>query len=278
MDSERMARIPEGARQVRFGTAELLLDSLHPDAYLLTVDGVPQSYVDLEDPSRLAFDVLRRIADVVDFLPAGPLDAVHIGGAACTLPRYVASTRPGSRQLVLDVDDLLVEFVEEHLDPGSVPGLELRVEDGRAGVAACPDSSVDLVVLDAFESGSAAGGFSSLEFTREVSRVLRGPETYAVNFSDGPELRFTRRLVATVGAVFDDVLLFADEGVLRGERPGNFALVASAAALPLTELATRAKAAGFPARLIAGDELRELSRGAEPITESTSERAPGLAP
>ena len=263
MGYERMSKADGGLRRVRFGTAEWMRDLDRTNAWLLTVNGVPQSYVDLEDPTHLAFDCYRRMGDVLDSLPAGPLEAIHIGGGAGTVPRYIAATRPGSKQLVFDIDAELVEFVREWLDPRGVPGMEVEVLDGRVGVAMEPDASVDLIILDAFESGHVAGGLASLEFTRDVARVLRAPRTYIINTVDGPDMRFAKRLVATLTEVFGEVLLFADADVLSGSRSGNHVLVASDVRLPISELAERAVSAMFPVRLLVGDELRELCCGGE---------------
>ena len=38
------------------------------------------------------------------------LDVVHLGGGALTLPRYVAATRPGSRQRVVEIDQPLTDL------------------------------------------------------------------------------------------------------------------------------------------------------------------------
>ena len=87
-DPVSRTRKPEpvpGRYPVRFGTAELVRDTARGNAWLVSVDGVAQSYVDLDDPAHLEFDYVRRFADVVDRLPPGPLDALAIGGAACTL-------------------------------------------------------------------------------------------------------------------------------------------------------------------------------------------------
>ena len=76
--------------------------------HVVVVDGRPQSHVDLADPTRLAFDYVRRMGDVVDALgdPGAPVRAIHVGGAGMTLPRYLAATRPGSRQTVLEPDEV----------------------------------------------------------------------------------------------------------------------------------------------------------------------------
>jgi hypothetical protein len=58
----KRARTPVPVRRpVRFGEAELLRDADREDGWLLTVDGVAQSYVDRADPTRLEFDYVRLI-------------------------------------------------------------------------------------------------------------------------------------------------------------------------------------------------------------------------
>ena len=47
---------------------------------------------------------MQAFADVLDALPAGPLAVTHVGGGGCTLARYLAATRPGSSQIVLEPD------------------------------------------------------------------------------------------------------------------------------------------------------------------------------
>ncbi|WP_139190976.1 spermidine synthase [Actinokineospora iranica] len=260
---------------MRFGTAEVLRDIDRANGWLLSVDGVAQSYLDLDDPTHLEFDYVRRIADVVDCLgrAGAALAAVHVGGGACTLARYIAATRPGARQVVVDADAALVALVRAQFGL-DVPGVDVRVGDGRAEVAAMPDASVDLVVLDAFERGLLAGGLVTIEATRDMSRVLRADGVYLVNLSDGPGLPFARRVVATLCAVFGEVLLIAEPGVLRGRRFGNIVLAAAAADLPVAAVAARAAAAAFPSRCLTSPELRARFGPARPLTDAEAVAAP----
>ncbi|MCR6481299.1 fused MFS/spermidine synthase [Amycolatopsis sp. OK19-0408] len=258
---------------MRFGTAELLRDADRANAWLVSVDGVAQSYVDLDDPANLEFDYVRRFGDVVDHLPPGPLDALHIGGAACTLPRYVAASRPGSRQLVFDADGELVELVRAQLGL-RVPGLRVRVTDGRAGLATRRDDTADLVVVDAFERATLAGGLATWEATTEIARILRTPGIYLANITDGAGLPFARRVLATLREVFPEVLLLADPAVLKGRRFGNLVFTASAAPLPTAELTQRAASAPFPTSCVHGAELRKLAGKATPITDEDAPPSP----
>ncbi|PPK66385.1 fused MFS/spermidine synthase [Actinokineospora auranticolor] len=260
----------QGRYPVRFGTAEILRDLDHPTGWLLSVDGVAQSYVDTANPRHLEFDYVRRLAEVVDSHgePGTPVEAVHLGGGACTLPRYIAAVRPGSRQRVFDADEGMVELVRGQFGVDSIPGLELTVADGRAAVSCLPDASADVVVVDAFERGTLAGALYGLEATRDISRVLRADGLYMANLSDGPDLKFTSRAVATLSAVFGSVLLLAEPPVLRGRRHGNIVLAAAATGLPVAEIAAKEAAAPFPARCVTAAELRALVGPATPLTDN----------
>ena len=121
-------------RQVRLGAAELVPDLDRTDAWLLFIDGVPQSGVDLADPGYLEFEYVRRIAHVADlaFPPGEPLRVLHLGGGALTLPRYLQHTRPGSRQLVAELDDALTSLVREHLPLPAGHRIRVRAADARA--------------------------------------------------------------------------------------------------------------------------------------------------
>ena len=75
---------------------------------------------------------------------------MHVGGAGLTLPRYVAATRPGSMQTVLEPDAALTDFVRARLPLPRGSGIKVRAVDGRSGLPDLRDGIADLVVLDAF--------------------------------------------------------------------------------------------------------------------------------
>lgn len=270
----RPGRPVPGEYPVRFGTAELRADADRPGGWLVSVDGIAQSYVDLDDPAHLEFDYVRRMGDLIDCLGPGPLDVLHLGGAGCTLPRYVAATRPGSRQLVFDADGELIELVRAHLDLRAVPKLRVRISDGREGVATRYDDSADLLIADVFERASMPGGLATVEFTRDVARVLRSTGTYLINIADGPGLVFSRRVAATVASVFPHALLLAEPGVLRGRRFGNVVLAAAKHELPVQAVTARAASAAFPARCVAEADFRSFYGRAKPLTDEAPMTAP----
>lgn len=262
------------SEQVRSGQAELLADADRPGGWLLLVDRIRQSYVDLDDPTYLDFEYLRSMADILDALDPGPLAVTHIGGGACTFARYVAATRPGSSQIVLEPDAGLIELVRARLPLPRGARIRIRPELGRPGLAALGDASAHVVVLDAYLGGRVPDELTTREFLADVARVLRPDGVLLANLADGPPLTYTRRVVATVRTALPNVLLIGSTGALGKRRYGNVVLGASRARLPLRAVRREAASALFPTRVMAGRELDALVAGAEPLSDADPMRSP----
>ena len=172
-------------RQVASGLAEV--EAAADGTFVLRVDGSLQSQVDLADPTQLRFEYVRRIGDVLDLVAARrqPVSVLHIGGAGLTLPRYVAATRPRSRQIVLEPDEDLTEFVRETLPVPKRAGIKVRGTTGRAGIAEVYDDSVDAVVVDAFVREAVPANLVTAEFVAQCLRVLRPAGVAVFNLIDG---------------------------------------------------------------------------------------------
>jgi spermidine synthase len=256
--------------------ARLVPDVAYPRAFTLKVGRTDQSYVDLDDPRRLEFDYLEQIALVLDQLaPAGtPLRTVHVGGAAMSLARYVAATRPRSAQIVLEPDTELTAFVREHLPLPARSGIRVRGVDGRSGVAALRDGYADVVIVDAFVGPRTPAELTSLEFWTDVRRVLRPSGTVLMNVTDRGPLAYGRRVLAGLAARFPQRVLMAEASTLKGRRFGNVVLVGSDATLPVETIAAEAGRAAYPYRVVTGDRLTQLLGGAAPFTDEEGEESP----
>jgi spermidine synthase len=266
-----------GSWPVHFGTAELIADADRPAGWLLSVNGVAQSYVDLAEPTHLEFDYMRIIGDLVDL--AAPVDepvtALHLGGGGCTLPRYIAATRPGSAQVVVEADEELVVVVRREL---GVKGFRLRTGDARASLERVRAGTGDLVVSDVFAGSDLPRACTTLEYVELVRRALRPGGTYIANVGDGPPLAFSRGQAATLLAAFTHVVVLADPVVLRGRRFGNVVLAGSDEPFDVPSLTQRSARALGRARVLAGDEVEAFSGGARPVTDATAADSPAPPP
>jgi spermidine synthase len=273
-------KVPPGPIDVAGGTAELLADADRDGSWMLLVNGTPQSHVDLDDPAHLEFEYVRRIGHVLDLSaePGAPLDVVHLGGGALTLPRYVAVTRPGSRQRVVEIDQPLTDLVREYLPLPRGARVRVRAADARAGLAAHPAASADVVIADVFAGARTPAHLTSVEFASEARRVLRPGGVYAGNVADGPPLRFARAQVATLRAVFRHVCLLAEPGTLRGRRFGNLVAVASDAELPLVGLTRCCARDPMPARVVDGADLDRFAGKARPVLDTDAVDSPEPPP
>ena len=264
---------------------ELLRDADRRAAWMLLIDGVPQSHVDLDDPGYLDFEYVRRIGHVIDeAAPAGqPLRVLHLGAGALTLARYVASTRPGSPQLAVEVDAALVDLIRLRLPPRN-PRLRVRVGDARAELERLRPGSFDVVIADVFAGGRTPAHLTSAEFWAAARRVVHGTSTgsrdgvVTANVADGAPLAHTRAQVATARAVFPHACLIADAAVLRGRRFGNLVLAASPEPLPVDVLTRRTAGDPMPGRVVYGADLTRFTAGAKAVTDATAVPSPAAPP
>ncbi|WP_350349124.1 fused MFS/spermidine synthase [Agromyces sp. G08B096] len=250
-----------------------------PGSWTLYVDGTPQSHVELDRPEWLGFEYVRRIGHAADLVaPAGePITALHLGGGALTLPRYVAATRPGSRQQVVELEPDLVAFVREHLPLPRGAQIRVRTGDARDVLAKLPaglDGAVDLAVVDIFSGARTPAHVTSAEFYGLLVPRLSARGILAVNVADGAGLAFARSQAATLSHVFAHVAIAADATMLKGRRFGNVVMYASAAPLPFDRMPRLLASDPAPAKLVEGDELRRFEAGARIVTDATAVPSP----
>jgi spermidine synthase len=238
-----------------------VVDPARPTGRFLVLDTLLHSYVDVSDPTYLAFPYVQAIASVADVTrPAGqPVSALHIGGGGLTLPRYLAATRPGTRSRVLEIDPGVIAFDRARLALGNLPGLTIDIGDARVRLAGEPSGDRDLVIGDAFGGLAVPWHLTTREVVAQIRRILRPDGVYAVNVIDFPPNRFARAEVATIASVFPNVAIVADPSSLTGAGGGNFVVVASAAPLPVDALRARLAHRGSTLAVAAGDAVARFT-------------------
>ena len=283
--------LPVGPVGISTGTVEVVRDAHRPTSVTVLVNGVPSSQLDLEDPTWLEFEYMQQMTVLIDRLTEGPLDAVHLGAAGCALPRWVDATRPGSRQLAVDVDTELLTLVRGWFDLPRSPRLRLRPGDAREVLAGLPTASADLIIRDVFAPDTTPDHLCTAEFVAQVARVLRPGGLYLANCADRPPLALARAEAATVAAAMETAVV-AEPGQLKGRRYGNIVLAALAPVPPAgrgeawtgddrldaAALARALRSLPMPVHLLRGADLAAFLGPASPLRDPQVAQAPGGTP
>lgn len=255
-----------GTYDIDTGTCEVEADPFNPNGWILKVNGVPSSHIDLSDPLRLDFEYMRWIAALVESQrrAGGPLRALHLGGGACSLARYFAASAPEARQVVVELDGRLAGLVRDWFDLPRAPLVRIRVGEAREVTESLTAGSRDLIIRDVFAGSKTPRPLTTLEFTQHAKRVLSGNGLYLVNCGDSPDLAGARREAATIGEAFTYTAVIADPAMLKGRRYGNVIIAGSETPLDQDPgLARVLLGGGVPAHVWDDARVRKFSNGAQ---------------
>lgn len=243
------------SQEVAFGTAAIR--QAGDGARLLTLNNVPQSIVYVDDPARLGFDYARWISVVIDAIapPGKPIRSLMLGGGAYTLPRFIAATRPGSRQVVVEADRPLTEFVARELPLPADADVELLVADALDALKGLPSGEFDLVINDVYQVTHLPSHLTGVDVAAEMARVLKPEGLYTLNVLDLEELRATRAQLAGLRTAFADTCLVCAHTELGTKEFINAVVAATnaEAGIPLADLKSASLERLVPVALMHGE-------------------------
>jgi spermidine synthase len=216
---------PRGER-VPIATGSVVLRDETDGSTTVLVNGVASSSL-RADPAHLDFEYMRHAAAAIALWgPPARMVVLHVGGAACTFPRYLAHQYPDSRHLVVEVDPVLARLAREWGDLPRAPRLRIRVGDGLEVLRSRPDASVDIVVRDAFAGDATPAHLADEAWWREVRRVVRPGGLAIANVAAVPRSDDGRRDARFAGRAFATVCAVGEPAALAGTRVGNATIVA----------------------------------------------------
>lgn len=233
----------------------------------LLVDGTAQSHVDREDPTHLFFEYVRRIGHIVDVIgpAAAPVRVLHLGGGALTLARYVAATRPGSRQVVVERDRDLLELVLARLPLPVGADVAFEVGDAASVITELAGGTpFDLVIVDLYSRLDPPPFVATPAFMGGCLALTAPGGLLVVNVADAAglaRLRAQARAIARADPAAE-LLVAGNPSMLAGVDEGNAILVAAPDGVPAA-LADRLAANGpHPAAVLEGERLDFVLWGA----------------
>jgi len=263
----------EGVYYIDTGDCELIADQDNSNGWLLKINGVMSSHIDLADPLFLDFEYMRWMAALIESRwPAvsaggpnqgGPrLRGLHLGGGACSLARYFHAAYPDARQVVVELDGKLAEYVRGWFDLPKAPLLRLRVGEAREVTETLTPDTRDFIIRDVFAGALTPRPLTTAEFNEHIKRVLAPGGIYVVNSGDAPDLRNAREDAATIAAAFEHTLIIADPAMLKGRRYGNMVMAGSDTPLDGDpQLARRLLGGAVPAHIWNDAQVRAFAAG-----------------
>ncbi|WP_200172347.1 spermidine synthase [Tomitella cavernea] len=267
-----------GVYEIDTGTCELVPDRFTPHGWVLKVNGVESSHVDLDDPRRLDFEYMRWFAALIE--PRWPaehrLRALHLGGGGCSMARYLAAGYPEARQVVVEIDAAMAVLVRGWFDLPRAPRLRLRAGEARAVLESLREDTRDVIIRDVFSGAVTPEPLTTAECTAEAVRVLSPGGVYMVNCGDTRDRGTARRETATMLQAFEHVVVISDPAMLAGRRTGNIVIAGSDVPLGESPDTMRALLRGaVPARMWAGERVRRFASGAPVLRDATTAEGPG---
>jgi len=256
------------------GQVELLRDLDRPTGRVLLVEGVEQSYVDDVDDEHLEFEYMQHMAIAIDAIRPehSPLNCLHLGGGALTMPRWVNATRPGSHHVVVEMSSDVLDVARA---VGMPQNCDVVEDDAVLVLPRLPSAAADVLIWDLYDGPRAVTAALALEAITDMRRTLTTPGLALLNVSDAAPFEVVRPVLAALRTCFDDVAMLAEPSTLRGRRSGNCVLVGvSGVEIPVDPLARAGVAAWVRARLVAGTELDAFIGAAVPATAAEPLPAP----
>ena len=250
-----------GLYPISTGSAELVADGDSPDGWLLKINGVQSSHIVLSDPLRLDFEYMRWITALVedrfDPTPTARLRVLHQGGGGCSMPRYFAARYPEARQVVVELDAKLADYVREWFDLPRAPKVRIRVGEAREVTESLTARTRDLVIRDVFSGSFTPNPLTTVEFTEASARLLDAGGLYVANVGSAPDHVSARIEGAAIAEVFPHTAIVADPPMLKGRRYGNIVIAGSTTPIPASPaLRRRLLGGGLPAQVWEDAEVR----------------------
>lgn len=211
---------------IPIGSGQVELRDESDGSTTVWVNNVPSSSMRIQK-DVLDFEYMRHMAAAIDaWGPSGRWLALHVGAAACSLPRYLADRFPESGHIAVDIDTALPELVRTWWDLPRAPRLRIRTQDGLAAIKGRRDDSLDVIVRDAFAGDITPSHLADDVWWSNARRSVKAGGVVLANVGTRPGTVLGRDDVRAARAHFSTVVAVAEHAVLKGKRRGNVVLVA----------------------------------------------------
>lgn len=221
---------------------------------VLQLDSLIHSYVDLDDDRFLGYVYERSLGEIAAYIaerePA--FKTLVIGGGGYTLPRYLLSVYPESEVDVIELDPAVTRAAHERLGLKADARLATYQGDARMEAPRLDAGKYHFVSGDAYNDVSVPYHLTTLEYTREIKRLMAPGGIYAVNILDTMDAGgFLRATARTMGAVFEHIYVIRGGQITQGGQRDTIIVAASDEPIIAADLYAAGERAGF----VSGDAV-----------------------
>lgn len=215
---------------------------------ILQLDSLIHSYVDLDDDRFLGYVYERSLGEIAAYIaerrPA--FKTLVIGGGGYTLPRYLLSVYPESEVDVIELDPAVTRSAHERLGLKRNARLATFQGDARMEAPRLDAGKYHFVSGDAYNDVSVPYHLTTLEYTRDIKRLMAPGGIYAVNILDTMDAGgFLRATARTMGAAFEYVYIIRGGQITGGSQRDTIIVAASDEPIVATDLYAAGSRAGF---------------------------------
>lgn len=264
--ARRQVNVPPDQVDTKISRLEIQREG---DLVTLYVDGVESSAIDINDPHHLEFEYMQHIRIVLNaaFPVPEPLRILHLGAAACALPRALNADRPGSKQLAIELDSELSTLAREWFDLPASPALRIRAEDGRTTLDT-NKGSWNAIIRDAFRQGRIPAQLATIEAHQNAARLLADGGVYLLNVAGEAGLVPVYREIRALKLSFGHIFAIADPAIMKNRRFGNVIIVASQRPLPRDIIERQVRKLPLPTIVVDGKKLDEAAKSVKAMTDA----------
>ena len=169
-----------------------------------------------------------KFYDLYEYLKPDTKNALMIGGAAYTYPRYFLRNATGTTMTVAEIDPKITKLAKKYFGLTDDPRMKIVHEDGRVFLNYNTEK-FDIIFGDAFKSLTPPYQLATREAVQKIYDNLNDDGAALINIIsavNGDKGEFLRAEYATYQSVFPEVQIFPVREPNNGEIVQNIMLVA----------------------------------------------------
>ncbi|MCF7790676.1 MAG: fused MFS/spermidine synthase [Victivallales bacterium] len=171
-----------------------------------------QSVYDPAAPDKIFSNYIKYCLLSFPALKRKPEKILFIGLGGGIMPMIVRRMYPEANIDIVEIDGSLPDIAEKYFGFEPDSGMNIYITDGRVFVNKAEKNTYDIVVADVYNAYNIPFQFTTLEFYRQIKKLLKKGGICTVNIADMGKKDFVYSELKTVRKVFPQNFIFVCKG------------------------------------------------------------------